>query len=174
MPRRTGWFDAVAAEYDERYGLKREHLTALAQSFFANAKRNPNAQTRSWRLTPESFSESEAQNPVIAGRIRKQDCSQLTDGAAAILLASERFATKYAQLRGQRLEAIPRILGVGHRSTRITLRPKLTQSRGEPYVFPQVRRAITDAFHDCQVVVAEHYPVCEVAFHKVCLTSARE
>lgn len=139
-------FDAVATEYDERYGLKREHLTALAQSFFQNAKRNPNAQTRSWRLTPESFSENDLLNPIIAGRLRKQDCSQLTDGAAAILLVSERFATKYAQERGQRLEAIPRILGVGHRSTRITLRPKLTQSRAAPYVFPQVRRAITDAF----------------------------
>src|SRR4029077_2596306 len=38
----------VADEYDRRYGLDEIHLRAIAQLNFANARANPNAQTREW------------------------------------------------------------------------------------------------------------------------------
>jgi acetyl-CoA C-acetyltransferase len=139
-------FSHVAEEYDHRYGLQQTHLAALAQSFFANAKRNPNAQTRSWIFTGDSFSENDASNPKITGRIRKNDCCQITDGAVALILVSERFAAKYAQRHARPLQTIPAFLGFGHRSSRVTLRPKLTQSRGQEYVFPSLRQTIVDAF----------------------------
>jgi acetyl-CoA C-acetyltransferase len=82
-------FSEVAEEYDRRYGLKSEHLWRIAEINFANARRNPNAQTRRWQFTPESFTADAQANPVIDGRIRKQDCGQISDGAAAVLLASE-------------------------------------------------------------------------------------
>src|SRR6476619_4143974 len=43
-------FDRLAAEYDRRYGIHDAHLRAIAQLNFANARRNPNAQTRDWTV----------------------------------------------------------------------------------------------------------------------------
>ena len=43
-------FSAVADEYDRRYGIDESHLRAIAQLNFANARANPNAQTRDWSV----------------------------------------------------------------------------------------------------------------------------
>ena len=43
-------FARVADEYDKRYGLDETHLRAIAQLNFANARSNPNAQTRDWTV----------------------------------------------------------------------------------------------------------------------------
>src|SRR5690606_10493050 len=110
-----------------------------------NAKRNPNAQTRSWKFTDASFTADDEANPVVEGMMRKQDCGQVTDGAAVLFLASPRRAEEYARSRGIALESLPRIKGWGHRSASISYERKVRASEGQPYVFPQVRRAILDA-----------------------------
>ena len=138
-------FSDLADEYDRRYGLKYEHLMAIAENNFANGRRNPNAQTRDWRFGPEAFTADDLANPVVEGRTRKQDCGQVTDGTAVVFLASERRARAYAFLRGVPLESLPRIKGWGHRSAPISYARKVEASRDQPYVFPQVRRAIEDA-----------------------------
>jgi acetyl-CoA C-acetyltransferase len=138
-------FSDLADEYDRRHGLKYEHLMAIAQNNFANGRRNPNAQTRDWRFGPEAFTADDVANPVVEGRTRKQDCGQVTDGTAVVFLASERRARAYAFLRGVPLESLPRIKGWGHRSAPISYARKVEASRDQPYVFPQVRRAIEDA-----------------------------
>jgi acetyl-CoA C-acetyltransferase len=139
-------FSRVGDEYERRYGLRREHLAAIARSNFANAKKNPNAQTRRWEFGPRAFDEDAPENPVIAGRIHKHDASQVTDGGAAVLLASARFARQHAARRGANLDAAPRITGFGHRTSRMALADKLADSRGDRHVFPHVREAIVDAF----------------------------
>jgi acetyl-CoA C-acetyltransferase len=138
-------FSDLADEYDRRHGLKYEHLMAIAQNNFANGRRNPNAQTRDWRFGPEAFTADDVANPVVEGRTRKQDCGQVTDGTAVVFLASERRARAYAFLRGVPLESLPRIKGWGHRSAPISYARKVEASRDQPYVFPQVRRAIEEA-----------------------------
>ena len=138
-------FSDLADEYDRRYGLNYEHLMAIARNNFANGRRNPNAQTRDWRFPPEAFTDDDAANPVVEGRTRKQDCGQVTDGAAVVFLASERRARAYADQRGVSLESLPRIKGWGHRSAPISYARKVEASRDQPYVFPQVHRAIEDA-----------------------------
>lgn len=137
-------FSKLAEEYDARYGLDRKHLARIAEINFANAKKNPNAQTRGWSLTEESFSEDDKANPVIEGRIRKHDCSQVTDGSCAVLLASRAFAEEHAKRRGGAL--LSRLEGFGHRTSTMLYDDKIAASRGQPYVFPQVRGAILDAF----------------------------
>jgi len=139
-------FARVADEYARRYGFDHAHLASLAEKAFASARRNPKAQTRGWAFTAASFSEDDAANPVIEGRIRRQDCSQVTDGAAAVVLCSGDFAAEYTKRRGLPMSAVARMLGWGHTTSGLPLEPKLTASRGEAYVFPAVRRAITDAF----------------------------
>lgn len=138
-------FSDLAEEYDRRYGLKYEHLMRIAEINFANAKRNPNAQTREWVFNDKSFTDDDEANPVVEGRTRKQDCGQVTDGAAVLFLASPKRAAEYADRRGIALESLPQIKGWGHRSAPISYAAKVKASEGKEYVFPQVRRAIEDA-----------------------------
>jgi acetyl-CoA C-acetyltransferase len=140
-------FSQVGDEYERRYGtMKREHLTALAKSHFANAKRNPSAQTRKWEFGPTAFDADSPENPPVAGRLNKLDCSQVTDGGAAVILASPRFAKQWAARRNLTLADVPRMAGWGHRTSRMALADKLEDSRNDTHVFPHVRLAITDAF----------------------------
>jgi acetyl-CoA C-acetyltransferase len=139
-------FSEVAIEYDNRYGIKQEHLAGIAKVNFANAKRNPNSQTRKWVFTEESFLEDDEANPVIEGRIRKQDCGQITDGAACVFLASAKKAAEYAHQRGIDIDDIPYIKGWGHRTAPISYAQKIEEGRDGDYVFPHVRGTITDAF----------------------------
>jgi len=139
-------FSQLGDEYERRYGLRDEHLARIAEVNFANARRNPLAQTRRWNFTARSFVADDEANPVIEGRIRKQDCGQITDGAAVVFLASQARAAEYAAMRGLSLGQLPRIRGWGHRTAPITYEAKVQASAGQPYVFPEVRRAITDAF----------------------------
>jgi acetyl-CoA C-acetyltransferase len=138
-------FSDLADEYEQRYGLDYRHLMAISENNFANAKRNPNAQTRKYTFAPESFTENDEANPIVVGRTRKMDCGQITDGSAVIFLASEKRAAAYAKQRGIAIDSIPRITGWGHRSAPIAFANKVRASADQPYVFPQVRRAIEDA-----------------------------
>jgi acetyl-CoA C-acetyltransferase len=139
-------FSLLGDEYERRYGLDPRHLARIAEINFANARRNPNAQTRRWTFTPQSFAADDAANPVIDGRIRKQDCGQITDGAAIVFLASAPVARAYAARRGLPPGRLARLRGWGHRTAPITYQAKVEASRGERYVFPWVRATIEDAF----------------------------
>lgn len=138
-------FSNLTDEYDRRYGIDEAHLRRIAQVNFDNAKRNPNAQTRNYTFSNASFTADDEANPVIEGRVRKTDCGQVTDGAAAIVLASEERAADYARRRGISLESLPRIKGWGHRSAPIQYATKVADSKDQPYVFPHVKKAIDEA-----------------------------
>ena len=139
-------FSRLADEYDARYGIDERHLSAIAELNFRNAKMNPKAQTRAWAHTPESFTADDVANPVIEGRIRRTDCSQITDGAVGVVLAGRRTAEAWATRCGVDLDDVPRILGWGHRTVGLPLGPKLKRSTDDEYVLPHVRQAILDAF----------------------------
>jgi acetyl-CoA C-acetyltransferase len=136
-------FATVADEYDRRFGLDETHLRAIAQVNFDNARRNPNAQTRGWtvpdlRTGPDSDDEV---NPVIDGRLRRFDCSQMTDGGAGIVLVTDDYLRDHPDAR-----PIGRIDGWGHRTVGLGLQQKLARSAADPYVMPHVRGAVLDAF----------------------------
>ncbi|HUH02076.1 MAG TPA: acetyl-CoA acetyltransferase, partial [Kofleriaceae bacterium] len=138
-------FGKLGDEYDKRYGLKDEHLAHISAVNYANAKRNPKAQTRTWYMSEAHACTESKYNGVIGGRIKISDCSQVTDGAVAVFLASAAFAADYARRRGVALESLPRILGWGHRTAPISFEDKVAESAGGEYVLPHTRRAITDA-----------------------------
>ena len=139
-------FDALWKEYDKRYGIKREHLSAIARLNFENARGNANAQTRSWTVSDDNFGSCDENNPVVEGEIRRYDCSQITDGSVSVILASEPAAKDYAQKHGTTLEAIPRITGWGHRTGTMLYNDKIALSSDAPLVFPHVSQCIQDAF----------------------------
>lgn len=172
-------FSDLAEEYHARHGLRHDHLKEIAKINFGNARRNPQAQTRSWTLSDEHFAEDDALNPVVAGWMRRQDCSQITDGAAGIVLASHRKARNYCDARGIPLESLARIRGWGHTTAPMLMQTKLAASRAGDYLLPWTRKAITDAYrragiadiaqidgietHDCftinEYVAIEHFGI---------------
>ncbi|MEO0574425.1 MAG: acetyl-CoA acetyltransferase [Pseudomonadota bacterium] len=147
--RRYIWpamFSDLADEYHRRYGLDHDHLVEIAKINFANAKNNPNAQTRQWQLDDVHYANDDEHNPVIDGWMRRQDCAQITDGAAVVFLASETVAREYAKRRGIAFDSIAKIEGFGHTTAPMLFETKIRHSAGQPYVFPFVRKAITDAY----------------------------
>jgi acetyl-CoA C-acetyltransferase len=140
-------FGKLGDVYDARYGLDDRYLARIAAVNYANAKRNPNAQTRDWFMSYDHACRKGQYNTTVVGRIKVTDCSQITDGAVCIYLASETFAAEYARRTGQPLEAIPRILGWGHTTAPIEFAAKIAESENQPYVLPWTRRAILDAYH---------------------------
>jgi acetyl-CoA C-acetyltransferase len=143
-------FAQVADEYDRRYGLDDTHLRAIAQVNFGNARRNPNAQTREWTV-PDPISDDDATNPSIEGRLRRFDCSQMTDGGAAVVLVTDRYLRDHPGAR-----PIARITGWGHRTVGLGLRQKLDRAAtgdSAPYVLPHVRAAVLDALRRAQVTL---------------------
>jgi acetyl-CoA C-acetyltransferase len=141
----------VADEYGRRFGLDDAHLRAIARNNFACAARNPNAQARAWKLEDRRFSDDNERNPLVAGRLRRYDCCPVTDGGAGVVLASAAAAERYAQRHGLRLATLPRITGFGHRTARISLRHKLLENQSNPFLSPQVRATILDAFARAQL-----------------------
>jgi acetyl-CoA C-acetyltransferase len=133
-------FAEVADEYDKRFGIDDSHLSAIAALNFDNARRNPNAQTRDW-LVPDLVAADEVANPRIEGRMRRFDCSQMTDGGAAVVLVGDEFLSAHPGVR-----PIGRVAGWGHRTVGLGLRQKLDRDHANPYVMPHVRSAVHDAF----------------------------
>lgn len=138
-------FSNLHEVYEQRYGIDKKHLHAISKNNYANAKNNPNAQGRGWQFEEQAFACNDELNPTIDGHTRKLDCSQITDGAACIFLASKAFAEEHAKQCGYALESIPRIKGWGHTTSRISFDAKVADSQNEQLIFPHVNKAITDA-----------------------------
>ncbi len=139
-------FGLLAQEYERRYGLDRKHLNRIAELNYANAKRNPLAQTRKWQFERLSFTDDDQANPVIEPGTRRQDCGQITDGACALILACEKFAHQHAKSLGVPMNSMARIAGWGHHNAGLKFKDKLARSRDAAYVFPHVRQTIEDAW----------------------------
>ena len=162
-------FGRLGDEYDKRFGLKEEHLAHISAVNYSNAKRNPLAQTRNWYMTEEHACSTDKFNNVIGGRIKVSDCSQVTDGAVSLFLASEKAAAAYAKRRGLELSKIPRLLGWGHHTAPIEFDAKVAESRDNPYVLPHTRQAILDAFR--RAGVADVWKVNAIETHDCFTTS---
>ena len=151
-------FDLLAEEYDRRYGLDDGYMHAIAELNVRNAKLNPNAQTRDWNFTPESFTNDDIANPSVEGRIRRTDCSAMTDGSAGIVIVSDRYLAAHADIAAR---PKAEILGWGHRTVGLSLQQKLDHSANDPYVLPHVRQTITDAFDRAGIAGVEDVDLIE-------------
>jgi acetyl-CoA C-acetyltransferase len=132
-------FDTIADEYDRRFGIDDSHLRAIGELNLNNAKDHPSAQTRGWTFEPESFGVDDHANPKVAGRLRRNDCCQITDGGAGFVLVSDRWLDAHGSAAARRAH----IAGWGHTTVGLSLDSKLDAA--DPYVMPHVRSAITDA-----------------------------
>jgi acetyl-CoA C-acetyltransferase len=84
-------FAEVMDVYLKTHGETEEHLASIAVQEYANAKHNPYAQMRNVDLTVDKACAIEGINRFIAEglRLKTFDCSQITDGYAGLVLATE-------------------------------------------------------------------------------------
>lgn len=86
-----GIFAQVAEQYFARYGNHAQALAYIAAKGHANGVSNPWAHLRK-DLGFEFCNRVSEKNPLIAGPLRKTDCSLVSDGAAALVLVHESLA----------------------------------------------------------------------------------
>jgi len=86
-----GVFAGIASEYFKRYGDRSEELAMIAAKNHANGVDNPWAHVRR-DLGFEFCNTVGDKNPYVASPLRRTDCSMVSDGAAAIVLADEETA----------------------------------------------------------------------------------
>ncbi|MDV6317996.1 acetyl-CoA acetyltransferase [Chromohalobacter sp. HP20-39] len=86
-----GVFGRIAEEYFKRYGDRREELALIAAKNHKNGVSNPYAHVRK-DLGIEFCNTISDKNPLIADPLRRTDCSMISDGAAALVLADEATA----------------------------------------------------------------------------------
>jgi acetyl-CoA C-acetyltransferase len=80
----------IANRHMHEFGTTSEQLARVSVKNHANGAKNPNAQFQA-EITVEEVLES----PLVASPLHVLDCSPITDGAAAVVLASEDVARKY-------------------------------------------------------------------------------
>lgn len=139
--------DLLVEKYrlDERRFMA--NLAAIATINYANAKKNPKAQTRTWFMNNEhANNRATKHNPIVAGRLSITDCSQITDGAAMIVLASEKFTMNYANARCCNILQIPTIKGWGHRNAPLLFSTKREQTLTGDSLLPWTAQAVSDAY----------------------------
>lgn len=89
-----GLFGIAATQYTERYQSPLEAMARIASKNHQNALTNPLAQMQR-EMSFEACNTVSDKNPLIADPLRLTDCSLITDGAAAIVLASPERARQF-------------------------------------------------------------------------------
>jgi acetyl-CoA C-acetyltransferase len=82
----AGIFGKIAASYFQKYGDQSDALALIAAKNHKNGVGNPYAQMRKDLGFDFCRRESE-KNPFVAGPLKRTDCSLVSDGAAALVLA---------------------------------------------------------------------------------------
>lgn len=149
-------FGKLADETIEKHQLdEQRYMDALAKISvinYSNAKRNPKAQTRKWFMDYEQASRRGTEtNSLIGGRLGISDCSQVTDGAAVVLLASEKFV----QELGKKREDIPIVKGYGHRTAPMLFAEKMEENKDSEYILPWTRQAVLDAYKRAGLTIGD-------------------
>lgn len=92
----AGVFGGITRAYFERHGDRSEELAMIAAKNHANGVDNPYAQVRK-DLGFEFCNTVSDKNPYVAEPLRRTDCSLVSDGAAALVLADEATARTLAR-----------------------------------------------------------------------------
>ena len=135
-------------ELDEKRYM--DALAKISVINYSNAKRNPLAQTRKWFMSYDQASTRGTDtNPLVGGKLGVSDCSQVTDGAAVVVLCSERFLTECGY------QNKPVIKGYGHRTAPMLFDKKMADNAGSEYILPWTRQAVLDAYKRSGLTVGD-------------------
>ena len=101
-------FAMMAQLHMEKYGTTQEQLAMVAVKNYENGYDNPRCHMKK-RITIEDVLDA----PMIAEPLTRLSCCPVSDGAAAVILASEKIARRYTT---QPVELIASILSSGRRT----------------------------------------------------------
>lgn len=132
----AGLFGRIATGYFERYGDRSVELAMIAAKNHRNGVANPFAQMRK-DLGFDFCNSISDRNPYVAPPLRRTDCSLISDGAAAIIVASPEAAAGLERAIGFRARA--------HANDHFPL------SRRDPHAFEGARRAWASALAAAQI-----------------------
>ena len=133
--------DEILGKYDVDEQCFMNALARISVINYANGKRNPNAQTRKWFMDQmQAESRGIDTNPCVGGRLAVSDCSQVTDGAAVVVLASEKFIKEHG------IKNAPVVKGYGHRTAPMVFDKKMSDAKESEYILPWTRQAVLDAY----------------------------
>lgn len=136
----AGIFARIAQAYFDRYGDHREELAMIAAKNHANGVNNPYAHVRK-AYDVEFCNTVSDRNPLVAGPLRRTDCSMVSDGAAALVVADEETAATL--LRAVRFRS------------RTHVNDLMPLSRRDPIAFEGARRAWDKARAEAGVTLAD-------------------
>ncbi|MBA4789168.1 MAG: acetyl-CoA acetyltransferase [Pseudomonadota bacterium] len=122
----AGVFGRLAQTYFQRHGDRSEELAHIAAKNHKNGVSNPYAQMRK-DFGFDFCNTISEKNPYVAGPLRRTDCSLVSDGAAALVIAAPDVAETLAR-------------GVAFRA-RAQANDILPLSRRDPIAFEGARRA---------------------------------
>lgn len=146
-------FGRLADEILKKYPMEESRfmdaLAKISAQNYENAKRNPKAQTRQWFMSYEQAKARNTEtNAIVGGKLAVSDCSQVTDGAAVVMLASEKF------IKERGLEK-PIVKGYGHRVAPVLFDKKMEVAKDSDYILPWTRQACVDAYRRSGLTVED-------------------
>src|SRR4026207_298267 len=97
-------FGKIAQIYMEKYGTSADAFSWVGYKNYPHARLNPLAQMRDADLTYDYASQVSDKNPSVAPPLKVSDCSQITDGAASVLLVSGKYLDKIGRDRNKTVQ----------------------------------------------------------------------
>lgn len=148
-------FGKLADETVNKYKLDPErylaNLATISVQNYDNAKRNSKAQTRKWFMNEDQArTRGGSTNQKIGGMMGISDCSQVTDGAAMVVITSEQYAKK----KSSKLN-FPIVKGYGHRVAPMRFDVKMKDNSDSIYILPWTRQAVVDAYQRANLNVGD-------------------
>lgn len=142
--------DETIAKYNLNVERYKQNLATIANINYSNAKRNPNAQTRKWFMNEkQANSRGIKTNMSVGNLLSSSDCSQITDGAACVVLCSE----SYLKEKNKSPYEFPIVKGYGHRVAPYAFDKKIEESKNNDYILPWTRQTVNDAYNRANLTV---------------------
>jgi acetyl-CoA C-acetyltransferase len=140
-------FAEVMADYLKVYGVPEEHLAQIAVTEYGNARYNPYAQMQKVQITLEQAMRIDDRNRYLVEGLplKTYDCSQVSDGYAGLLLATEEGLQKLGVDKHDTVE----LAGWGQATD------ALTKGNRDPLRPAGAYRAMHDAYRRAGVTPAE-------------------
>ena len=136
----AGIFGRIAQHYFQRHGDRSEEIARIAAKNHRNGVANPWAQMRK-DLGFDFCNTVSDKNPYVVAPLRRTDCSLVSDGAAALVIADAETAATLER-------------GIAFRSRR-QVNDFLPLSRRDPIAFEGARRAWAQALGDAGLTLAD-------------------